>query len=224
MFELDPQRASIVLKPAQFLFEEFALPPKFAPLLFLGAGDANRFEFVPVPIQISRQPHAQFTRIHAIILASTLQRMTHRSSDKRMRTGRHQFTVQRVTKTARLINGMNRVPGPHLRLDPAKQSCAGKALRPLDFTCVTLDRCHGLVQIHIQTKLEDSLPRSRIATSQRGVRLIVVMKGWGCFIFHNLRVPCRPTPCNPSWHLTAPLRNKLSVLAIAPCPGLSLSR
>jgi hypothetical protein len=30
-----------------------------------------------------------------------------------------------------------------------------------------------------------------------------VMKGWVWFvIFHNLRVPCRLTLCNPSWHLT----------------------
>jgi hypothetical protein len=34
-----------------------------------------------------------------------------------------------------------------------------------------------------------------------------VMKGWVWFvIFHNLRVPCRLTLCNPSWHLTSPSR------------------
>ena len=112
--------------------------------------------------------------------------------------------MQRVAKTARLINGMDRVPSVHLGPNPAEQACAGEALPPLDVTGAALDRRHRIIQIHIQAKLEN-LPRSRIVTSQRGVRLIVVMKGWGCFIFHNLRVPCRPTPCNPSWHLTAPL-------------------
>ena len=110
--------------------------------------------------------------------------------------------MQRVAKTARLINGMDRVPSVHLGPNPAEQACAGEALPPLDVTGAALDRRHRIIQIHIQAKLEN-LPRSRIATSQRDVRLIVVMKGWGCFIFHTLRVPRRPTPRNPSWHLTA---------------------
>ena len=149
--------------------------------------------------------------------------MTDRSGDERMRPGPHQFMMQRLAKTARLINGMDRVPSVHLGPNPAEQACAGGALPPLDLTSAALDRRHRIIQIHIQAKLEN-LPRSRIATSQPGVRLIVVVKGWGCFIFHNLRVPRRPTLCNPSWHLTAPLRCKFSVFATAPCRGLSLSR
>src|SRR5882724_12487028 len=112
--------------------------------------------------------------------------MTHRSGHERMCPGPHQFMMQRVAKTARLINGMDRVSRVHLGPNPAEQACAGEALPPLDVTSAALDRRHRIIQIHIQAKLEN-LPRSRIATSQRGVRLIVVMKGWGCFIFHNLR-------------------------------------
>src|SRR5205823_14202082 len=128
---------------------------------------------------------------------------------------------------------MYRVPSVHLGPNPAEQACAGEALPPLDVTSAALDRRHRIIQIHIQAKFEN-LPRSRIATSQRGVRLIVVMKGWGCFIFHNLRVPCRHTPCNPSWHLTsvkintrraAPSRNKLThslpLLRPLACPSMS---
>src|SRR5438876_3607537 len=140
--------------------------------------------------------------------------MTHRSGDKRMCPGPHQFMMQRVAKTARLINGMDPVPSVHLGPNPAEQACAGEALPPLDVTSTALDRRHRIIQIHIQAMFEN-LPRSRIATSQRGVRLIVVMKGWGCFIFHNLRVPSRHTPCNPSWHLTAPERFVVKAVAAA---------
>ena len=140
---------------------------------------------------------------HPIVLTPALRRMTHRSGHERMRPGHHQFMMQRVAKTARLINAMDRMPSVHLGPNPVEQSCAGEALPSLDVASAAMDRRHRIIQIHIQAKLEN-LPRSRIVTSHRGVRLIVVMKGWGCFIFHNLRVPCRHTPCNPSWHLTAP--------------------
>ena len=91
-----------------------------------------------------------------------------------IRRGEHLPMMQRVAKTARLINGMDRVPSVHLGPNPIEQACPGEALPTLDVTSAALDRRHRIIQIHIQAKLEN-LPRSRIVTSKRGVRLIVVM-------------------------------------------------
>ena len=65
---------------------------------------------------------------HPIVLTPALRRMTHRSGHERMRPGHHQFMMQRVAKTARLINAMDRMPSVHLGPNPVEQSCAGEAL------------------------------------------------------------------------------------------------
>jgi hypothetical protein len=79
--------------------------------------------------------------------------------------------------------------------------CAQRDGAPL-----ALDGRDDKVQVHIQAQLED-VAHCRIASRCGGARVVGVMKGWVVFVFHmQQRVPRRPTPGNPSWHLTRPAR------------------
>src|SRR5436190_11216384 len=130
--------------------------------------------------------------------------------------------MERVAKATRLINGMHFVPRGDLLLDPIQQPRTGQLLRQRDGSPLALHGRDDEVQIHIQPQLEDVAHRS-VASGWRVGSVVFVMKGW-VVIFHiQQRVPGRPTPGNPSWHLTARSRYCSNADALA-SPSLSLGR
>jgi hypothetical protein len=159
MLELQAQRAPVVLQPAQFTFEELALPAQLAALLLGARRNANGFEFVRVPFPMTREAHAQFARIEPIILAPSFQRQAHGRGHERVRPGRDQFVVQRVAKATRFVHGMHFVSCGALFLDPGEQLRAGELLRGRKGAPIALDGRDDVVEIHIQPQREDVAPR-----------------------------------------------------------------
>jgi hypothetical protein len=68
----DPQSATMIFQPSQFSFPKFTLPPQFTTLSLSPTGNAYRLQFVPMPIQVAREPHTQLPAIQPIVLSPPL--------------------------------------------------------------------------------------------------------------------------------------------------------
>src|SRR5260370_28366286 len=104
----DGQSAAVIFQPPHLFFPKFPLSPQLAPLLLSPARNADWLQLISVSVQITREPHAQLSRIHPIVLASPLQVETHWSSDNGVCSSVNEWLVQRVAKTAALRHRVHR--------------------------------------------------------------------------------------------------------------------
>src|ERR1700682_5564687 len=118
MLVFNAQRPTVIFQSAHLLLPKLALAAQFAPLLLRPARNANRTQLILVSVQIPAQSHTQLPRVHSIVLASPLQAQTHRRGDKRVRSRLGELLVQRVTKTAALIDRVHRLASGYLFFYP----------------------------------------------------------------------------------------------------------
>ncbi len=131
------------------------------------------------------------------------------------RARRREFLVHGVAEAAGLIHRVHRVAGGHLFPHPPEELRPRPLLRRRDRSGPALHRGDAVVQVHVQAQdvaaALGGLASGRGCGCSRGVMQ-------GCFVVHSpARVPVRPAPRNPSWHLTAP---RVTVAAISGlCPS-----
>src|SRR4029077_12284669 len=126
----DAQSATVIFQSAHLLLPKLALTAQFAPLLLRPARNANRTQLILVSVQIPAQSHTQLPRVHSIVLSSPLQAQTHRRGDKRVRSRLSELLVQRVTKTAGLVDRVHRLVSSYLFFHPGDQLPRGKTSAP----------------------------------------------------------------------------------------------
>src|ERR1700747_484602 len=145
----DAQSAAVIFQSAHLLLPKLALTAQFAPLLLRPAVNANRTQLILVSLQIPAQTHTQLPRVHSSVLASPLKAQTHRRGDKRVRSRLGELLVQRVTKTAALIDRVHRLASGYLFFHPGHQLLAGKLPRRTDRAPLALDLYHDYAPVHI---------------------------------------------------------------------------
>jgi hypothetical protein len=174
-----------------------------------------------VAIEMAREPHAKLSRVHAVVLAPALGGQLQGRGDDGVRARGSEGVVQGVTKAARFIHRVDFMARGDLLLHPGDELRAGELLRQRDGAPLALDGGDDRAHVHVQAQLENMAHWS--VAKRHGVGSVVfVMKGWVVF-FHTPRVPGRPTPGNPSWHLTARSHGCSNADALA-SPSLSLGR
>jgi hypothetical protein len=105
-----------------------------------------------MPIQIARQPHAQLSPIHPIVLSPPFQVQSHRPADNAVRSGCNQLFMQGVPKSAALIHRVHHITPLSFLVHALNQLFAVKLPRRPDSAPLTLHADYHLAQIHIQSQ------------------------------------------------------------------------
>ena len=210
MFVFQAESASVVFKPTELLSPELTLATIFAALLFGHRRHADGGEFIFVAVEVTGEAHAEFARIEPVVLAAALRVQTCGSDDQGVCPGGDQFAMQRIAKTAALVNGMHGVASCDSFFDPGDEWRASHLLGGLDRAVIALDGHDAEIQIDVDADLEYVLDRigswriCGIALAARDISVVIVVMGWDLFI-HNKIKECEPVLLalvNPSWHLT----------------------
>ena len=124
MLELHAQGAPVVLQPAHLAHKEVTLPAQLAPLLLLRCRNADRLQLMRVAVEVTREPHAKFTRIQTVVLALAFRGQAHGCGDDGVRPHGDQRVMERIAKAAGFVDGVHHVSGSRLLLHPGDKSRA----------------------------------------------------------------------------------------------------